>query len=68
MPAVIGQRGPIRWASAPAREESSSISRVTGSSAAPAAIGEKPADELQLQREQEEDSAERGVDDQRSPR
>src|SRR5215467_1336743 len=42
-PAVIGIRGPIFWASAPARADSSSIRSVTGTSDAPAAIGEYPA-------------------------
>ena len=43
VPPTIGHRGPIRWASAPAWDESASISSVTGSSAAPAATGENPA-------------------------
>ena len=37
-PTVSGIRGPIRCASAPARGDSSSISAVTGSEAAPASI------------------------------
>jgi hypothetical protein len=41
-PAAIGRLGPIRWASAPAREDSSSISTVSGSRAVPAATAEKP--------------------------
>ena len=39
-PIVSGTAGPIRCASAPERAEKSSISAVTGSEAAPAAIGE----------------------------
>ena len=39
-PTVSGIRGPIRWARAPERAENSSIRSVTGSEAAPAAIGE----------------------------
>ena len=39
-PTVNGILGPIRWARAPARAESSSISAVIGSEAAPAASGE----------------------------
>jgi hypothetical protein len=42
-PAVIGIRGPIFWASAPARADSSSINSVTGTIDVPAAIGEYPA-------------------------
>ena len=38
-PTVSGRRAPIRWASAPARAEKTSISSVTGSEAAPASIG-----------------------------
>ena len=38
-PSVSGSRGPIRWARAPARGDRKSISAVTGSEAAPAAIG-----------------------------
>ena len=39
-PTVIGIRGPIRCASAPMRAENSSIIAVSGSSDAPAAMGE----------------------------
>ena len=39
-PTVIGMRGPIRCASAPMRAENSSIIAVSGSSDAPAAMGE----------------------------
>ena len=39
-PAVMGKRGPMRWASAPARADRASMSRVTGSIDAPAASGE----------------------------
>ena len=38
-PTVRGRRGPIRCAIAPERAEKASISRVTGSEAAPASIG-----------------------------
>ncbi len=38
-PTVICSRGPIRAASAPEREESRSMMKVTGSSAVPAATG-----------------------------
>ncbi len=41
-PTVSGMRGPIRSPSSPERAESSSISTVVGSSAAPAAIAEYP--------------------------
>ena len=42
-PMVIGSRGPIRPASAPARAENASMITVNGSSAVPAATGLKPA-------------------------
>ena len=42
-PTVIGSRGPMRPASAPARAENSSMITVIGSSAAPAAMGANPA-------------------------
>ncbi len=38
-PSVSGIRGPIRWASAPERADSNSISAVIGSEDAPAASG-----------------------------
>ena len=62
-PRVSGSRGPIRWASAPDRAESSSMIRVTGSAAAPAAIGRVAEYDLEHDHEQEEDAAERRVDD-----
>ena len=42
-PMVIGRRGPIRWARAPDRADSTSISPVTGSRAVPPASGLYPA-------------------------
>ena len=42
-PTVMGSRGPIRPASAPARAENTSMTAVSGSSAVPAASGLKPA-------------------------
>ena len=39
---AIWSRGPIRAASAPERDDSSSMTTVTGSVAVPAAIGLKP--------------------------
>ena len=42
-PTVIGSRGPIRCASAPARAENTSMITVTGSSAVPAISGLNPA-------------------------
>src|SRR5262249_1709855 len=42
-PMVIGMRGPMRCASAPARSENNSVITVTGNSDAPAAIGEWPS-------------------------
>ena len=41
-PMVMGRRGPIRVASAPARAENSSIRIVTGMVASPASSGVKP--------------------------
>jgi hypothetical protein len=41
-PRVIGTRGPMRALSRPARDDSSSITSVTGASARPAASGENP--------------------------
>ena len=48
-PTVIGSRGPIRVASAPARGESSVISAIVGSRAAPAGRGVVAEHRLQLQ-------------------
>ena len=42
-PTVIGSRGPMRPASAPARAENTSMIAVSGSSAVPAASGLNPA-------------------------
>ena len=39
-PSVIGRRGPMRWASAPARDDPSSMIIVSGNVAEPAASGE----------------------------
>ncbi len=52
-PSVIGSRGPMRPASAPARGDSSSIAAVTGSSAVPPERGEA-GHHLQVHHQQEE--------------
>ena len=61
-PTVIGSRGPMRSASAPARAERSSISAVTGQERGPRGERLEPGDDLQVEDEQEEHAAERRVD------
>ena len=41
-PTVSGRRGPICWASAPARDENTSMIAVTGNIAEPAASADHP--------------------------
>ena len=64
-PIVIGSRAPMRCASAPNRDESSSIRSVIGASDAPAAERGVVQRQLELQHDEEERRAERGVDRER---
>ena len=60
---VIGSRGPIRWASRPARGDRNTITTVTGSRELPAATGENPIARWSTHRQQEERAGQRRVDD-----
>ena len=64
-PTVSGMRGPIRWPSSPARADSSSISTVVGSSAGAGAERRVAGHHLELERGEEEESAEGRVHAQR---